>query len=313
VSRANSRYISNTRLPPLRSSSLFLPVTTTILHFASVYPARHFIVSQNCTVQDIEHIRKASILAARIYYLSYTTINYSHLEFRLHKSFYFISFITTYKMIPRRSIMALCLLTALTTVVAQDPTITSTSVGVPTNTPVPSVITVTSPVLESSPSPVPDPSTESSEYYPSTPGQSYDSDPNAIIDETKQEENNEGASGKSDTFVNIPLGAQIGIISAVVVVGVAGMVLSVLWYLRRRRQWELSGRRSTVPRIGVNAKGEFTMGTQGDIPHRAPRLRAPSPADSFDDSALEKGNVRSEFENESTKAPTGWKRMFSRK
>ena len=218
-------------------------------------------------------------------------------------------------MIPRRSIMALCLLTALTAVVAQDPTTTSDSVGAPTNTPVPSVITVTSPVLEPTPSPVPDPSTESSEYYPTTPGQSYDNnnDPNSIIDETKQEENNAGASGKSDTFVNIPLGAQIGIISAVVVVGVAGMVACVLWYLRRRRQWELSGRRSTIPRIGVNAKGEFTMGTQGDIPHRAPRLRAPSPVDSFDDSALEKGNVKSEFESESTKAPTGWKKVFSKK
>ncbi|CAZ83366.1 unnamed protein product [Tuber melanosporum] len=208
--------------------------------------------------------------------------------------------------------MALCLLTALTTVAAQDPTITSTSVGVPANTPAPSVITVTSPVVESSPSPVPDPASEGTEYYPSAPGQSYDDDdPNALIDETK--ESNEGASGKSDTFVNIPLGAQIGIISAVVVVGVAGMVLSVMWYLRKRRQWELSGRRSTIPRIGVNAKGEFTMGTQGDIPHRAPRLRAPSPVDSFDDSALEKGNVKSEFESESTKSPTGWKRIFSRK
>ncbi|CUS12978.1 unnamed protein product [Tuber aestivum] len=216
-------------------------------------------------------------------------------------------------MIPRRSIMALCLLTALTTVVAQDPAITSDSVAAPTATPVPSVITVTSPVLDSTPSPVPDPASESSQYYPSTPGQSYDNDPNAIIDETKQEENNEGASGKSDTFVNIPVGAQIGIISAVVVVGVAGMVASVLWYLRKRRQWELSGRRSTIPRLSMNARGEFTVGAQGDIPHRAPRLRAPSPAGSFDDSSLEKGNVKSEFESESTKAPTGWKRMFSRK
>ncbi|PWW80722.1 hypothetical protein C7212DRAFT_289693 [Tuber magnatum] len=207
--------------------------------------------------------------------------------------------------------MALCLLAALTTVVAQDPTITSTSVGAPTNTP--SVITVTSPVLDSTPSPVPDPASESTEYYPSAPGQSYDNDPNALIDETKEEENNEGASGKSDTFVNIPLGAQIGIISAVVVVGVTGMIASVLWYLRKRRQWELSGRRSTIARLSVNAKGEFTMGTQDDIPRRAPRLRAPSPVDSFDDSSLEKGNVKSEFESESTKAPTGWKRMFSRK
>ncbi|RPB00541.1 hypothetical protein L873DRAFT_1804956 [Choiromyces venosus 120613-1] len=216
-------------------------------------------------------------------------------------------------MIPRRSIMALCLLTALTTAVAQNPTITSDSVGAPTNTPVPSVITVTSPVHDPSPSAVPDPASEGTEYYPSVPGQSYDTGPNSLPDETKQEETNAGAAGNSDTFVNIPLGAQIGIISAVVVVGVAGMIFSVLWYLRRRRQWELSGRRSTIPRIGVNAKGEFTMGTQGDIPQRAPRLRAPSPADSFDDLALEKGNVKSEFENESTKAPTGWKKMFSRK
>lgn len=213
-------------------------------------------------------------------------------------------------MIPRTSIFVLWLLAA-TAAIAQDPVPTSTSISLnPSTTPTSTASSVTV-STEPTPGPITGPgsTSESAEYYPSTPGQSYGSD-NTGTDST------DGATGKSDNFIDIPLGAQIGIISAVVVVGVAGVIGCVLWYLRRRRQWELDVRRSTIPKLAVNSRGEFTVGTNGDIPVRAPKLRAPSSsADSFDDLALEKGNVKSEFDSESTKTLPFWRKLspFSKK
>lgn len=157
-------------------------------------------------------------------------------------------------------------------------------------------------------------------YYPTVPGQSYD-DPNKLIDETA--EDSAGADGSSDTFINIPLGAQIGIISVVVIAGIGGLVASYLWYMRRRRQWELQGRRrSLVPRFSVNARGELKMSRpiitrQPAVPPTPNAVRSSTNSTAnFIAVDLEKGTKqgRDEFEVESkTGGGSRWKNMFSRK
>jgi hypothetical protein len=158
-------------------------------------------------------------------------------------------------------------------------------------------------------------------YYPTVPGQSYD-DPNKLIDETA-EDSTAGADGSSDTFINIPLGAQIGIISVVVIAGIGGLVASYLWYMRRRKQWELQGRRrSLVPRFSVNARGELKMSRpiitrQPAVPPTPTAIRSSTNSvANFIPRDLEKGTKqgRDEFEVESkTDGGSSWKKMFLRK
>lgn len=226
-------------------------------------------------------------------------------------------------MFPRRAVIALLVasvLSPLSAVLAQE-SASSTAVDATTATPESSAIPTITSVLESASAtatPVPTSSVAAgTDYFP--PGQNYDEyDPNQLIDETA-EENDAGADGKSDTFINIPLGAQIGIISVVVIFGISGLVASYLWYMRRRRQWETQGRRrSLVPRISVNPQGELTMTRPMIInknhPAQTPTARPDSVGTvaTFDQVDLEKGNQKSEFETE-PKGASGWKKLFSKK
>lgn len=233
-------------------------------------------------------------------------------------------------MFPRRNIIALCvaaLLSPLSAVLAQESvtsttadaiTTTQQSLFSPTITPTP----VSESVFPSGVStPVPT-STPGLGYYPTIPGQSYN-DP--TTNPTSAEENAAGADGTSDTFINIPLGAEIAIITVVVLAAIVGLVVGFLWYQRRRRQWEIEGRRrSLVPRFSVNQRGEFRMSrpvyirdsiTATPIIATAPGGRRASDGTasvaSFDPVDLEKGNQKSEFENEAKAA--GWKKVFLKK
>lgn len=204
--------------------------------------------------------------------------------------------------------------TTATDISTTTPT-TSESVSPPTSTPTSST---TSSIYEPTPSTDP---TDSLGYYLSIPGKTYE---NATQSETTAEESAAGADGDSDTFINIPLGAQIAIISIVVIAGIAGLVFGWFWYQRRRRQWEIQGRRrSLVPRISRSVNG-FSMSRPvyiRDSLAATPIIAVPPSAhrassgtasvSSFNQVDLEKGNERSEFENESK--PAVWKSMFSGK
>lgn len=245
-------------------------------------------------------------------------------------------------MFSRRTLIAICvaaLFSPLSSVLAQEsatatvdiitntisssssstdlPTITSTSVSETAST-------TTTPYSEPTPSTDP---TDSLGYYLSTHGQTAQN--TTSNGETIAQESAAGADGTSDTFINIPLGAQIAIISVVIIAGIAGLVFGWIWYQRRRRLWEIQGRRrSLVPRISRSVNG-FSMSRPvyiRDSMAATPIIAVPPPAhrassgttssgtasvSSFNPIDLEKGNERSEFENESK--PAGWKSMFSGK
>ncbi|KAL0638793.1 hypothetical protein Q9L58_002219 [Maublancomyces gigas] len=238
-------------------------------------------------------------------------------------------------MFSRRTLIAICvavMFSPLGAVLAQestpsatvDITTTPSSTEVPTATltPVSESEPVSTTVSVTEPTPPPTDPTDSLGYYLTIPGQTYK---NASTDtETTTEESDAGAAGTSDTFINIPLGAQVAIISVVVIAGIAGLVFGWFWYQRRRRQWEIQGRRrSLVPRISRSVNG-FSMSRPvyiRDSMAATPIIAVPSTAHrassgassvaSFNPTDLEKGNERSEFENETK--PAGWKTMFSGK
>jgi hypothetical protein len=58
-----------------------------------------------------------------------------------------------------------------------------------------------------------------------------------------------GSSGKSDAFVNIPVGAQIGIIVCVVVIGLAGLGFTIWLWIKKRKQW--AARRASMRASGI--------------------------------------------------------------
>lgn len=230
-------------------------------------------------------------------------------------------------MFSRRTLIAICVaavFSPLGAVLAQE----SASATVDTITTVPSTITST-PVPESvsttvsvtEPTPPPTDPNDSLGYFLTIPGKTYE---DAGDNVTTAEESAAGADGTSDTFINIPLGAQIAIISVVVIAGIAGLVFGWFWYQRRRRLWEIQGRRrSLVPRISRSVNG-FSMSRPvyiRDSMAATPIIAVPSAAyrassgtasvSSFNPTDLEKGNERSEFENESK--PASWKTMFSGK
>ncbi|KAF8243079.1 hypothetical protein K440DRAFT_614656 [Wilcoxina mikolae CBS 423.85] len=95
-------------------------------------------------------------------------------------------------------------------------------------------------------SPTPSSTRESSEYFP--PGVSYDDPTQAGGDPTIANDKNGGGAGKSTAFMGAGVGAQIGIISGVVVLAIALFVGTVIYYFHRRKQWEKEvKRRSALP------------------------------------------------------------------
>jgi len=76
----------------------------------------------------------------------------------------------------------------------------------------------------------------------SSPGDgSYGLQPGAVGNDptTIQGENDAGASGSGNSFVNISTADQIAIIVVAVVVGVFGIGSAILYYFAKKRQWEL--------------------------------------------------------------------------
>ncbi|RPA85763.1 hypothetical protein BJ508DRAFT_167365 [Ascobolus immersus RN42] len=58
-----------------------------------------------------------------------------------------------------------------------------------------------------------------------------------------------GSAGKSEAFVNIPVGAQIAIIVCVVIIGLAGLGFTVWLWLKKRKQW--AARRASMRASGI--------------------------------------------------------------
>jgi len=112
------------------------------------------------------------------------------------------------------------------------------------------------------PSATPSETREASEYYPSEPGFSYDDE--GTVGNTQQVSDSDGGgAGNSDAFMGVGVGAQIGIITAVVVAAIALFIGIVIYYFRRKKQWEREvKRRSALPmnaKIIVNRRGEVKL------------------------------------------------------
>ncbi|CCX07166.1 hypothetical protein FPQ18DRAFT_338572 [Pyronema domesticum] len=108
--------------------------------------------------------------------------------------------------------------------------------GTPTQTPYASSVTAAA---------VPSSTRESSEYFP--PGVSYD-DPMNLGSTQQNNDANGGGAGKSTAFMGGGIGAQIGIIAAVVLLAIGLFVGIVVYYFHRKKQWEKEvKRRSQLP------------------------------------------------------------------
>lgn len=110
-------------------------------------------------------------------------------------------------------------------------------------------------IVSASSSPTPT-TRESAEYYPA--GTNYDDsdDPTGLNSDADG-----GGAGKSDAFMGGGLGAQIGIITAVVVIALALFIGTIIYYFHRRKQWEREvKRRSALP---MNAK--IIIGRNGEV------------------------------------------------
>ena len=109
--------------------------------------------------------------------------------------------------------------------------------------------------------PVPSETRESSEYYPTDDGQSYDTQPGDVGYHSNDSDG--GGVGKSDAFMGAGIGAQIGVIVGVIVVAIILFVGIVVYYFRRKKQWEREvKRRSALPmnaKIIVTKKGEVKL------------------------------------------------------
>ncbi|KAA8910038.1 hypothetical protein FN846DRAFT_905285 [Sphaerosporella brunnea] len=101
---------------------------------------------------------------------------------------------------------------------------------------------------------------ESSEYYP--PGQSYN-DGSGYAGAGTVNDNNGGGAGRSDAFMGNDVGAQIGVIAAVVVVAICLFIGLVVYYFQRKKQWEKEvKRRSALPpnaKLMVTKSGEVKL------------------------------------------------------
>ncbi|RQM05992.1 hypothetical protein DH86_00002546 [Scytalidium sp. 3C] len=124
-----------------------------------------------------------------------------------------------------------------------------------------------------------------------------------------------GASGPSSGGINMSRGGLIAMIVAIVCVVVIGVVSSVLWYLAKKRSWEirasirrsarrvataLTPRRSTFPKDIRKSRGLERI---DELP--------PTPKIRHDD--VEKGSSKiSQFEMSEPKKQSKWSRKFSR-
>jgi hypothetical protein len=121
---------------------------------------------------------------------------------------------------------------------------------------------------------------ESSEYYP--PGQSYDD--GSYGSSNTIDDSDGGGAGKSDAFMGVDVGAQIGIIAAVVVIAIAIFIGMVVYYFQRKKQWEKEvKRRSALP---PNAKLVVTKTGEVRLADRS------STASKVGLAELEKGGIR---------------------
>jgi len=144
---------------------------------------------------------------------------------------------------------------------AATPSTTARSVSF-TSTAAPTRTTASSSSVVSS-APTSSKTRESTEYYPSGPGISYDDDDAAGTVRGSQpvSDSNGGGAGNSDAFMGVGVGAQIGIIAAVVVVALALFIGIVIYYFHRKKQWEREvKRRSALP---MNAK--LVVGRRGEV------------------------------------------------
>ncbi|KAI9844616.1 MAG: hypothetical protein M1837_005468 [Sclerophora amabilis] len=112
-----------------------------------------------------------------------------------------------------------------------------------------------------------------------------------------------GASGDSTGFVNLSRGATVAIIVVAVVVGVGGVASAVLFYLAKKRQWEIrrSIRRSARRLTGnfSNAKARTSNRRERGV-SRLTQERPHSKSNDAKNTDMEKGNtkVQSTFEIE---------------
>ncbi|PGH13096.1 hypothetical protein AJ80_06468 [Polytolypa hystricis UAMH7299] len=81
------------------------------------------------------------------------------------------------------------------------------------------------------------------------------------VDDTGEAPDETGSSGKSDGSINLSKGAQIAIIVVAIIVAIIGITSAVLFYLAKKRQWEI--------RASIRRSARRLTGT---IRPRTPRL-----------------------------------------
>ncbi|KAL7274837.1 hypothetical protein RUND412_002247 [Rhizina undulata] len=132
-------------------------------------------------------------------------------------------------------------------------------------------------------------------------GQSYDSSDSVTV----AQENQAGADGSSDTFINMSTGAQVGIIVSIVIVGVAGIAGMFMIYRRRQRQWEKELRRRSF----MNARVEAIIMARAAADAKRPHTPASSAASVVDLEKQAQPEMKSEFESEK---PSRWRSLLKR-
>jgi len=154
---------------------------------------------------------------------------------------------------------------------------------------------------------------DGSEYYPSGSDYSDDQSITSAEDAGQYDGSNDG---KAQPFMGLSKGAQIGVIVAVVLVGVTGLGGLVFFYFHRRRAWEkeVARRSAVLSHIIRTERGDFIRANSGS----ANLKKTGSPTSSnfdIEKSAGETGNtttVRSEFEGDTANTST-WKKWFGRR
>ncbi|KAI9748940.1 MAG: hypothetical protein M4579_007066 [Chaenotheca gracillima] len=120
-----------------------------------------------------------------------------------------------------------------------------------------------------------------------------------------------GGSGTNTGFVNLSTGATIAIIVVAVVVGIGGISSAVLFYLAKKRQWEI---RRSIRRSARRLTGNFTNAKARSANRKASglsRLADDPPRKKNVD--IEKGNtkVTSTFEIESPTSQPWTSKVFA--
>lgn len=172
------------------------------------------------------------------------------------------------------------------------------------STPAPKPTTMSSTSLSSTSSPIP--TIESGEYYPPRPnGLSYNTEPTV---DTSTGYND----GKSFAFSGLSVTARLSIIAAIITAAVAVFLITVAYYYRRKRQWEMEMRKRVAERAATASIGKKSLESfaeHGEIESEGPMTMTTTTSSSCSKPTTP---VKSEFEDELVKGSV-WTRWLLRK